>query len=62
MRAAILHALGETPAAGDFDEPRAGDGRAVVEVLAAGLNPVDLAIAAGGFYAGDPQLPCVVGL
>jgi len=33
----------------------------VVEVLAAGLNPVDAAICAGRFYAGRPPLPSVAG-
>jgi NADPH:quinone reductase-like Zn-dependent oxidoreductase len=32
-----------------------------VEVLAAGVNPVDVAICAGRFYAGRPPLPCVAG-
>ena len=42
MRAAILHEYGATPEIGDYPEPRAGDGQAVVEVAAAGLNPIDL--------------------
>jgi NADPH2:quinone reductase len=33
----------------------------VVEVLVAGLNPVDVAICAGSFYAGKPPLPSVAG-
>jgi NADPH2:quinone reductase len=33
----------------------------VVDVLAAGLNPVDVAICAGRFYAGKPPLPSVAG-
>jgi NADPH:quinone reductase-like Zn-dependent oxidoreductase len=32
-----------------------------VEVLAAGVNPVDVAICAGRFYAGRSPLPCVAG-
>ena len=46
MRAAVLHELG-VPRADEFDEPQAGDGQAIVQVLAAGLNPVDVAISAG---------------
>jgi NADPH:quinone reductase-like Zn-dependent oxidoreductase len=42
MRAAVLHEYG-APIAGDFQEPSAGPGQAVVEVLAAGLNPVGAA-------------------
>jgi NADPH:quinone reductase-like Zn-dependent oxidoreductase len=60
MRAAVLHDYG-VPSAGEFEEPLAGAGQAVVEVLAAGLNPVDVTICAGRFYAGKPPLPCVAG-
>jgi NADPH:quinone reductase-like Zn-dependent oxidoreductase len=60
MRAAVLRELG-VPEAGEFDEPSAGEGEAVVEVLAAGLNPVDVSICAGRFYAGAPPLPSVAG-
>lgn len=60
MRAAVLHEYG-TPRADEFQEPSAGEGQALVEVLAAGLNPVDVAICAGRFYAGKPPLPSVAG-
>jgi NADPH:quinone reductase-like Zn-dependent oxidoreductase len=60
MRAAVLREYG-VPRPGDFQEPSAGAEEAVVEVLAAGLNPVDVAICAGRFYAGPPPLPSVAG-
>jgi NADPH:quinone reductase-like Zn-dependent oxidoreductase len=60
MRAAVLHEYG-VPSAGDFEEPRPGPDQAVVDVLAAGVNPVDVAICAGRFYAGRPPLPSVAG-
>ncbi len=60
MRAAVLHEYG-VPRADDFQEPQAGAGQAVVEVRAAGLNPVDVAISAGRYYAGAPPLPVVAG-
>lgn len=60
MRAAVLHEHG-VPRPDDFAEPQAGDGQAVVEVLVAGVNPVDVAICAGRFYAGPPPLPSVAG-
>jgi NADPH:quinone reductase-like Zn-dependent oxidoreductase len=60
MRAAVLHEYG-VPSPGEFGEPAAGPGQSVVEVLAAGLNPVDVAICAGRFYAGKPPLPSVAG-
>src|SRR3984957_6318398 len=60
MKAAVLHEYG-VPRPGEFEEPVTGDGEAVVEVLAAGVNPVDVAINAGRFYAGKPPLPSVAG-
>jgi NADPH2:quinone reductase len=60
MRAAVLHEYG-TPVYDEFAEPVAGPGQAVVDVLAAGVNPVDISISAGRFYGGRPPLPCVVG-
>jgi NADPH2:quinone reductase len=61
MRAAILREYGGVPELGDFPEPEAGDGQAVVDMLAAGLNPVDRSIASGKFYSGSPPLPYVAG-
>jgi NADPH:quinone reductase-like Zn-dependent oxidoreductase len=60
MRAAVLREYG-VPGFGEFDEPVAGPEQAVVDVRAAGLNPVDVSICAGLFYAGPPPLPCVAG-
>lgn len=45
----------------DVPEPEAGDGRAIVEVSAAPLNPIDLAIAAGRFYQPATELPYIPG-
>jgi NADPH2:quinone reductase len=61
VRAAILREYGTTPEPGEFDEPRAGYGEVVVDVLAAALNPVDLTIAGGRFYGEVPDVPYVVG-
>ena len=61
MRAAIVSELGETPALGELEEPRPGPGQALVELAAAAINPVDLAIAAGVFYGGHPPLPFAAG-
>ena len=61
MRAAVLRQVGRPPEAAAFEEPQAGPGQAVVEVLAAGVNPVDISKALGTFYAGPPPVPCVVG-
>jgi NADPH:quinone reductase-like Zn-dependent oxidoreductase len=60
MRAAVLHEYG-VPTPGEFEDPEAGRGQAMVDVLAAGVNPVDVSISAGRFYAGKPPLPSVAG-
>jgi len=59
MRAAILQEYGAARVMGEFEDPGPGEGQEVVDVLAAGLNPVDLAKASGSFYAGSPPLPSV---
>lgn len=61
MRAAILTAYGQTPEIGDFDDPTSGDGNEAADVLAAGMNPVDILKTSGNFYAGNPPLPSVTG-
>lgn len=61
MRAAILTEYGAPPAVGEFEDPVAGEGQMVVDVLAGGLNPVDLRLATGTFYGGSSPLPSVVG-
>src|SRR4030081_2664470 len=60
MRAAVIERYGEPPVLRDVPEPKA-DGATLVEVLAAPLNPVDLSIASGKFYAGSPPTPYVPG-
>jgi NADPH2:quinone reductase len=57
MRAALIRELGSTPELGERDDPQ-GE---IVEVLAAPLNPVDLAVASGAYVAGHPPLPYVPG-
>jgi NADPH2:quinone reductase len=61
VRAAVLEAIGAEPQLTERPSPVAGDGEEVVDVLAVALNPVDLAIGGGRFYAGHPALPYVLG-
>jgi NADPH:quinone reductase-like Zn-dependent oxidoreductase len=61
MHAAVLHEYGATPVYERFEEPVAADGQVVVEVTAAGVNPVDVRKASGTFVSGPPPLPSVVG-
>ena len=66
-RSATHHARGTDPQGrrappelvDDQDEP---SGDVVVDVTAAPLNPVDLSIASGRFYAGPPNTPYVPGV
>ena len=60
MRAAVIERYGEPPVLRDVPEPSV-DGANLVEVIAAPLNPVDLSIASGKFYAGSPPTPYVPG-
>ncbi len=60
MRAAVIERYGEPPVLRDVPEPKA-DGASLVHVIAAPLNPVDLSIASGKFYAGSPPTPYVPG-
>jgi NADPH2:quinone reductase len=61
MRAAVLYEVGTFPVYADFKEPLPDDTHVVMEVLLAGLNPVDVYIAAGAYGAVD-ELSRVVGL
>jgi NADPH2:quinone reductase len=60
VRAAVLHAYGQAPEPGEFDEPVAGDGQVVVDVRAAAIHHLDLLKATGTFYLSQP-LPSVPG-
>ena len=60
MRAALIREPGSPPEfVEDHPEPQ---GELVVDVTAAPLNPVDLSIASGKFYAGPPNAPYVPGV
>lgn len=59
MRAALIDELGRPPRPAELPDPE-GEG-ALVEMLAASLNPLDLAVGSGRFYGGHPALPFVPG-
>lgn len=64
MRAAFITGYGDNSvvAAGDVPEPRPGPDDALVEVRAAGINPVELAMRQGLFHAAFPfSFPQVMG-
>lgn len=62
MRAALIDDIGEGPRYGDSPDPEPAEGEVVVDVVAASLNPIDLAIATGKFSGGHPPLPFVPGI
>jgi NADPH:quinone reductase len=57
VRAAVIREIGSAPEIGDADEP---PGEAI-EVLAAPINPIDLAVSRGILATGHPPLPYVPG-
>ena len=61
MRGALISELGKPPVVGEVADASAADGDVVVEIAAAPLNPIDLAVAAGRNPAGHPPLPFVPG-
>lgn len=61
MRAAVVSELGRVPEARDVPDPAPGEDEALVEVLAAPINPIDIAVGAGRFYGGHPERPYVPG-
>ena len=61
MRAAVIRELGVPPGLEEVPDPSPAAGEVLVEVLAAPLNPVDIAVGAGRFYGGHPELPFVPG-
>ena len=58
MRAAIVTELGRLPEPAEAPEP---SGEAVYEVSAVALNPIDVNVGAGRYFAGHPPLPFVPG-
>ena len=57
MRAALVREVGAVPESGEAPDP-AGE---VVEVLAAPINPIDVAVSRGILATGHPELPYVPG-
>ena len=57
MKAALVHQIGALPEVGVVAEP-AGE---TIEVLAAPINPIDLAVSRGALATGHPELPYVPG-
>lgn len=61
MKAAVIESYDAPPAPAEFANPISEAGNVAVDVELAAVNPVDLLIASGKFYAAQPPLPSVVG-
>jgi NADPH:quinone reductase-like Zn-dependent oxidoreductase len=63
VKAAVLEEIGKAPKWEEFEEPEAGEGEALVRVLAASLKPVDRQLAAGTHFASprEADLPVICG-
>ena len=61
MRAAVLRARGEAPELGEFPDPQPDGEHPALDVLVAGLNPIDLSIAAGRVPAREREHPSIPG-
>jgi NADPH2:quinone reductase len=62
VRALVVSGIGRTPRVEDRPAPEPSIGEAVVRVHATPLNPVDVAVAAGRFFAGHPPVPYIPGV
>ena len=65
MRALVVTELGAAPELRDVPEPVRAPGEALIELHAASINPVDLGVASGRFFAGAPPVrvfaECIAG-
>lgn len=62
MRAVAINDYGEAPSLMELPDPRPEPGQVLIKIEAAGINPMDRVIAAGGYQAMAPaQFPLVLG-
>jgi NADPH:quinone reductase-like Zn-dependent oxidoreductase len=61
VKAALIHEIGGLPEVGEADAPQREEERALVEVHAVSLNPIDIALATGKHYLGPPKTPYIPG-
>ena len=61
MRAAVVRRSGATPAVDQFADPQPGQGLSVGTLVAAALNPLDVAIVNGQFPLRRLQPPYIAG-
>lgn len=62
MKAAVVRAAGQSPAYGDFDEPRPGAGEVMLSVRAGAITQLARARASGRHYSAGGGFPFVAGV
>jgi len=62
MKAAILYSADSAPVYGDFDDPAAGAGSQLVDLVAAGIHHHTRSVAAGRHYTSGGVFPVIPGL
>jgi NADPH:quinone reductase-like Zn-dependent oxidoreductase len=62
MKAAIVIAAGKTPVYGDFENPTAREGQALITVKAAALSNLTKSRASGAHYSSENTFPFVPGV
>lgn len=62
MRALVVETPGVTPVVATWPEPMRAPGRSLVRVTAAPVVPLDLLVASGTSYFGEPETPYVPGV
>jgi NADPH:quinone reductase-like Zn-dependent oxidoreductase len=62
MKAAILHTADSVPVYGDFDEPVAGPGSEIVDLVASGIHQQTRSVATGRHYGRGAAFPVIPGL
>jgi NADPH2:quinone reductase len=61
VRGALVREIGQLPEPAEVPKPTREPGRALIEIHAVPLNPIDVALAAGRHYLGPPKTPYVPG-
>jgi hypothetical protein len=54
VRAITVSNYGATPSVTELPAPRAGPGQVLIATHAAGMNPMNITIASGGWFTGAP--------
>jgi NADPH2:quinone reductase len=61
VKAALIREIGGIAEPAEADAPERDQGRALVEIHAVPLNPIDIALSAGKHYLGPPKTPYIPG-